>query len=119
MINIRKDIVAAMRANAEIAALCGNRIYFAYLPVPATYPLITYREMNNRVAIIADCQEAASEIVIVVNAVTDKADQLSRLAAAVDAAMSGIGFVRDGANDMSEDGVYVKSMRYLIYKEVG
>lgn len=117
MINIKANVVAALKGDAELVALLGGqRIYFQVAPNAAEFPRITYYEQDNRPALYGDCQELGSEIVMVVD-VWSKGST-GAIAAAVDRIMAGIGFVREFAGDLYEPdtGVFHKHMRYSILR---
>lgn len=116
MINIKPDVVTALKTDAILAGLVGDRIYFYYPPVEAAYPCISYYELDNRPALYGDNQELASEITFVID-IWAKASTTA-IADAVNRIMTGLGFVREFAGDLYEQdtGVFHKHMRYRILR---
>ncbi|WP_334111255.1 DUF3168 domain-containing protein [Thermodesulfitimonas autotrophica] len=118
MINVKPDVVAALKADATLAGLVGNRIYFHYPPVEAAYPCISYYELNNRpfYPFYSAGQTLAAEIILVVDVWAK--GSTSAIADAVNKVMEGLQFMREFACDLYEvdTGVYHKTMRYRILK---
>lgn len=119
MINVKPDIVAALKANATLVSLLGGpRIYFQVAPVADEFPRITYFEIENIGAVYADDNEQASEIHVQVD-IWSKGST-SAIAAEVDKTMKSIGFGRTSSADLYEQdtGIYHKAMRFATVKEV-
>lgn len=117
MINLKPDVVSALKNDATLTGLLGGpRIYFQVAPNPDEFPRITYYEQDNRPALYGDTQELGSEITFVVD-IWAKASTTA-IADAVNRVMVGLGFVREFAGDLYEQdtGVFHKHMRYRILR---
>ncbi len=117
MINLKPDVVSALKNDAELVGLLGGpRIYFEAAPNADEFPRITYYEQDNRPALWGDDRELGSEITFIVD-VWAKASTTA-IASAVDRVMAGLGFVREFAGDLYEQDtqVYHKAMRYRILR---
>lgn len=116
MVNLKPDVVAALKADPQLAALVGDRVYFFYPQVAPVYPLITYYELSNRAAAHADNCATFAEIVMVINVISDRSTTV--VSQHVERIMRDLGFVQDLAHDLHEDGIFVRNMRFVTYKEV-
>jgi len=117
VINLKPDVVAALKNDATLVGLLGGpRIYFQVAPNADEFPRITYYEQDNRPALHGDSRELGSEVTFVID-IWAKAST-SAIADAVDRIMTGLGFVREFAGDLYEQdtGVYHKNMRYRILR---
>lgn len=117
MINLKPDVVLALKNDAELVSLLGGpRIYFQVAPNPDEFPRVTYYEQDNRPSLWGDNRELGSEITFVVD-IWAKASTTA-IADAVDRVMASLGFVREFAGDLYEQDtqVYHKAMRYRILR---
>lgn len=113
MKNQKPDVVSALTTNPTLVSLIGGRVDYQYPDDNSVYPLITYREADNRDFPFGDDLEGASEIVMVID-VWNKDASTSDIAVAVDAVMSGLGFFREFSADLFErtDNLIQKTMRF-------
>jgi len=97
----------------------GFKKVFASFPTSFTQlPCISFYEVFNGIASAADDDEYLSEIVFMVDLWGNPVDELDELAIEVDAAMKGIGFIREfsaDVNDADSDVIH-KTMRFKLLK---
>lgn len=108
MINVRPLIVGALEGNQELIDLLGGPwIYHLKAPDAATFPRITYFELNNYDSDYADDAGIASRVHMQVSIWTQKAAELPLIGAEVDRSLVDIGFTRSTAFEMYEDDIEV------------
>ncbi len=112
MNDLKLTVKTALKNNPALSALIAGRVYFLAKPDSPSFPCITFYEQNNSPALVGDDRELTSESVMVID-VWSLGDT-SAIAAAVNAVMDGLHFVREFSGDLyeSDTGVYHKSMRY-------
>lgn len=113
MIDIKADIVKALKANANLVVLLdGERVYQIAAPDPTIYPRITLFQVTNIGADWADNQESGSEIHIQVD-VWSKSNYTA-ITLEVDTTMKSVQSQRTGVQDLYEldTGVFHCAMRY-------
>ncbi len=119
MISIKSQVLNALKANSQLAALLsGPHIYFQVAPDAKQFPRITFFEMTNIGSVFADDTEIASDISLQID-VWSKGNTTD-IALEVDRTMKSLAFARDTAADLYEDdtGIYHKAMRFSTIVEV-
>ena len=111
-----EEIVYALKTDATLASLTGDRVYFMVPSIEPDYPLIVYSEASDKGTLFADNEEQAAEIawnvtVLNIGSTTVIANRVVRV-------MAGIGYYRDLKHDMADSGIYAKVMRFKTIKEV-
>lgn len=120
MISVKTTTMTGLLANAALTALVSTRIYFQMAPTTSPWPgsYITFYENTNVPAMFADDAEQLSEITYQFD-VWSKGSTTA-IAAALDAALVALGWVREFAGDLAEredttnEVIYHKTMRYVI-----
>lgn len=108
MMDLRQKVYEALDA-----VLPGGA-HFLAPPVDAQEPCLSFFEIENAETVFADDETALCEIGYAVDVWARAAGEIPRLAQRVDAAMKGLGFVRDGSMDLSPDafGLFHKNLQY-------
>ena len=111
------DKTAAVRAALEMNA-GGATVSYAYPQVWVKPPVISYFETDNSETERADDEEALSNIAYTVDIWARTPEETHALGAQMNRAMQGIGFTREGCNDLIEQydaGVlHHRTMRFSI-----
>ncbi|MGF7036597.1 hypothetical protein J2T17_007671 [Paenibacillus mucilaginosus] len=118
MINIKPEVLEALRTDEELLLLLGApRVYQLVAPEPDKFPRITFFEMSNFDKDFADDSAISSQIIIQVD-IWNKTST-SGIADRVDAVMKSLGFGRSGSADLYENdtGIFHKAMRYTTTRE--
>ena len=118
MLNLKPQILQALRGNATLVSLLGGpKIWPEVAPDDRTYPYVTFFELVNVDDQYADDKAYASEIHYQVD-VWSKGNTTA-IAQEVNKTMEALGFYRTGAVDLYEDDTktYHKALRYKINLE--
>jgi len=121
MISLKNIVYSALMTATALTTLLGSgqRIFFHFPDDAnvATFPRITYFELDNIGNLYADNTEYGSEIDYQVD--VWHTASTTAIALQVDAIMTGLGFARIGGTDLYEeaDRVFHKAMRFRIDKE--
>lgn len=108
MINVRPLVVGALKGNQALIDLLGGPwVYHLKAPNAATFPRITYFELNNYDSDYADDTSIASRVHMQVSIWTKKAGEIPTIGAEVDKTMTSIGFTRSSATELYEDDIEV------------
>ncbi|CAM3743873.1 DUF3168 domain-containing protein [Cohnella lubricantis] len=124
MIDMKPEVLAALRGDSTLAALIGKdangnvKVYPEVAPDGTAEPYITFFEVTNFEATNADDEEVESEIHMQVDIWTKGNTGPAALAAAE--AMKGLGFIRTAAVDQyeSDTKTYHKILRFQTTTEV-
>ncbi len=111
-----EEIVYALKNDAALANITGDRVYFLAPPIEPIYPLLVYSEASDTAAWFADNEEQAAEIAWNVSVLNT--GSTTAIANRVVAVMAGLGYYRDVKHDLVDSGVYAKVMRFKTTKEV-
>lgn len=84
-----------------------------YREFDGTYPHIVYREISNVPALNGDNREIFSRSVYQVAIVTAD-DDYEQLEAAVEDAMLALGFMRSDSQDILDDGIFNRVLRFSV-----
>lgn len=114
MINLKPLVFNKLK---EISIL-GNRVFFYYPSTFNSLPSISYYEITNQENSNADDDEYNSLIEIQVDVWGKTPEEISDIALQVDSKMKSIGFNRAFAQDVHDENLYHKTMRFSIIKEV-
>lgn len=120
MIDPKRTIVSALKADSTLKSLISDRVYFLSVPEEPTFPCITYREENNTPALSPfGSPEPAVWVTFVVD-IWSKGDT-STIASVVDTVMRSLGFIRVFGGDLFEQDtkVFHKSMRFAGWQVAG
>lgn len=122
MINLRDDILNALKQNTSLVELLGTykglpAIFNLNSPDDEIYPRITFFELNNVDQDYADNQPINSLIRFQID-IWSKGNPIN-LANEINKTMESLGFVRTFTTDLYESDlkVYHKPIRFKIYKE--
>lgn len=118
MQSIKSAVVTALQTSSALTTLLGTgqRIFFQR-PIgeaTATFPRITYFEVDNRGSLFADDQEIGSEIIFQIDLWGTAS--LTAIAKEVDSIMTDLDFNRVSAPDLYEQDtkIHHKPMRYRL-----
>ncbi|MBR1444517.1 MAG: hypothetical protein IJ583_13415 [Firmicutes bacterium] len=104
MIDLKRDVY-------EKLVECGVETVYFYPEDFKNLPVISYYEIENSDSGYCG-SEVISDVSFQVDVWAEKALTVSEICMNVDEKMSGIGFRRAFAQDLNEDSVYRKTMRY-------
>ena len=113
LLNVKEKLYSALSNNADIKALAVGGIYFGISPDAGTYPVITYQEISNVPALMADDAEQISRITVSINVITQNTSTFA-LAEKVDEVMTSLGFMRDFSHIFNQDDLTIQTGRYII-----
>lgn len=119
MIDLKPEILQALRGNAALVSLLGGpKVWPEVAPDAAAEPYITFFEITNFDDLYLDDSAAASEIHFQVD-IWSKGNTAS-ITKEVDKTMKSIGFYRTSAADLyeSETKTYHKALRYKTYRMI-
>jgi hypothetical protein len=127
MVNLKDLVVSALQTSTALATLLGSgqRIFFHFPDTAnlATFPRLTYFELDNTGGLYADNIEYGSEIYYQID-LWSKASTTA-MALEVDVIMAALGFARTASRDLNEAtttvstqaGINHKLMQFKIDKE--
>jgi len=110
MLNKKPDVLAALES---IEGIKGG-VFAARPKKLSKMPCISFYEINNSPAVFADDTEYLTEVNFVIDVWANTDEELERITAEVNRAMTGINFTREFSRDMQEaSDIRRKTTRYM------
>ena len=118
MIDSKAIVGTALTGDSALSALlgAGDRVFYWMPPSEPVYPCIVFREEDNAATEWADNAEYGSNIVVVIDVLSD--GNTFAIADKVNLIMTDQGFAREYARDLFRDGVYQKHMRFSTTRRI-